>query len=93
MSLLCGILADMKIAQPETTEPGTGIIPANSLHGRLTGVVVPSGEVLGEGIESLGGWIEAYQALAIAGVRSEAVAKKIALQLGRFTTFFDSLFA
>jgi integrase len=55
----------------------------------LTGVVLPAGEVLGEGLDSLGGWIEAYQALAIAGVRSEAVAKKIALQLGRFARFFQ----
>ena len=36
--------------------------------------------------------MEAYQTLAIAGVRSEAVAKKIALQLGRFARFFQDCY-
>jgi integrase len=89
MSLLCGILAVMENAQPETTEPGTGLIPANSLHRRLTEVILPADEVAGAGVESLTVWIEAYQALAIVGVRSDAVAKKIALQLGRFARFFE----
>jgi integrase len=79
----------MTNAHPEETATGTGLISANSLHRRLTGVILPPGEVLGEGIESLAGWMEAYQVLAIAGVRSEAVAKKIALQLGRFARFFE----
>lgn len=79
----------MTNTQPEETTAGTALIPANSLHRRLSGVVLPPGEVLTSGTESLAGWMEAYQALAIAGVRSDAVAKKIALQLGRFAQFFE----
>ena len=38
--------------------------------------------------DSLTAWAERYQALAVRGVRSEEVATKIALHLGRFLAFF-----
>jgi|SRR5229473_2939388 len=38
--------------------------------------------------DSLGAWMAHYLHLAISGVRSEAVTKKIALHLSRFHTFF-----
>ncbi len=46
----------------------------------------------GETPESLDDWIERYLALAVTGVRSEAVAGKIALHLGRFAAFFDDAY-
>ena len=39
-------------------------------------------------VDSLTVWSQPYQQLAVAGVRSEEVAKKIALQLGRFLAFY-----
>jgi len=51
----------------------------------VTGVVpAPLGEIP----DSLAAWVERYQTLAVAGVRSEGVADKIALHLARFITFF-----
>jgi hypothetical protein len=41
-----------------------------------------------ETADSLAVWMTRYLALAVAGVRSEAVARKIALHLERFRTFF-----
>ena len=38
--------------------------------------------------DSLAAWMDRYQALAVAGVRSEEVAAKIALHLERFRLFF-----
>jgi integrase len=38
--------------------------------------------------DSLNSWIERYLALAVSGVRSEAVAEKIALHLGRFASHY-----
>jgi integrase len=39
--------------------------------------------------DSLQAWMESYQALAVAGVRSAAVAQKIGLHLERFQAFFQ----
>ncbi len=41
---------------------------------------------------SLLAWIERYLSLAVTGVRSEAVADKITLHLGRFAAFFDETY-
>jgi len=38
-------------------------------------------------VDSLAVWTQRYRELAVAGVRSEEVTKKIVLQLGRFVTF------
>lgn len=38
--------------------------------------------------DSLESWIESYLQLAVVGVRSEAVAQKIALHVRRFQAFF-----
>lgn len=38
--------------------------------------------------DSLEAWMECYLRLAVSGVRSEAVAQKIALHLSRFQRFF-----
>jgi integrase len=43
-------------------------------------------------VDSLAVWSERYQQLAVAGVRSEEVAKKIALQLGRFSAFYQDAY-
>lgn len=43
-------------------------------------------------VESLAAWIVRYLTLAVAGVRSEAVADKIALHLERFRAFFDGAY-
>jgi len=42
--------------------------------------------------DSLAAWIERYRHLAVAGVRSAAVADKIALHLGRFRAFFAAAY-
>jgi len=46
----------------------------------------------GETRDSLAAWIESYLALAVTGVRSEAVADKIELHLGRFAAFFHEAY-
>lgn len=43
-------------------------------------------------VDSLTVWSERYQQLAVAGVRSEDVAKKLALQLGRFIAFYQNAY-
>ncbi len=43
-------------------------------------------------VDSLILWSERYQQLAVAGLRSAEVAKKIALQLGRFITFYTEAY-
>ncbi len=43
-------------------------------------------------VDSLAVWAQRYQQLAVAGVRSGGVAKKIALQLGRFTAFYQDAY-
>ncbi|MCL4531661.1 MAG: tyrosine-type recombinase/integrase [Actinobacteria bacterium] len=46
-------------------------------------------DTVGSGLaDSLASWVEAYMLLAVTGVRSEAVAAKIALHLNRFGRFF-----
>src|ERR1700693_6399733 len=63
-------------------------IGANSLHGRDIGLVGVVSDLVPATIDSLSVWAERYQQLVIAGVRSEEVAKKIALQLSRFLAFY-----
>lgn len=46
-----------------------------------------SGRLVGTAPDRLTAWIERYLALAVVGVRSEEVAKKIALHLERFAAF------
>jgi len=46
----------------------------------------------GETRDSLAAWIESYLALAVTGVRSEAIADKIELHLGRFAAFFHEAY-
>ena len=43
-------------------------------------------------LDSLAAWLGRYQHLAVAGVRSEAVAAKIALHLARFQAFFAAAY-
>jgi integrase len=43
-------------------------------------------------VDSFSIWSERYQQLAVAGVRSKEVAKKIALQLGRFIVFYKEAY-
>ena len=40
--------------------------------------------------DSLGAWMEIYRRLAVEGVRSEEVARKIALHLERFRRFIEA---
>jgi hypothetical protein len=50
--------------------------------------LVPLFEGAPDSVESLAAWIVRYLTLAVVGVRSEAVADKIALHLERFRSFF-----
>src|SRR3954452_20718714 len=47
-----------------------------------------SNRLVGTAPDRLTAWIERYLALAVVGVRSEEVAKKIALHLARFASFY-----
>jgi len=47
---------------------------------------------LGETPDSLAAWVERYQALAVAGVRSAGIGDKIALHLARFVAFFTTAY-
>jgi integrase len=67
-------------------------IPANSLHERDNGLVGVVSDPSPATVDSLSVWAQRYQQLAVAGVRSEEVAKKIALQLGRFITFYKEVY-
>lgn len=49
--------------------------------------LVPSSDGAPELVESFSAWITRYLTLAVVGVRSEAVADKIAFYLERFNTF------
>ncbi len=42
--------------------------------------------------DNIAAWIQRYLLLAVTGVRSEAVADKIALHLGRFAAFFNEAY-
>src|SRR5262245_6842366 len=48
--------------------------------------------LVGTAPDNLAAWMERYLALAIAGVRSEEVAKKIALHLERFVVFYQEAY-
>src|SRR4051812_44174279 len=50
--------------------------------------LVSSGGPPPESVQNLSAWITRYLTLAVVGVRSQAVADKIALHLERFNTFF-----
>jgi integrase len=63
-------------------------IPDTSLHESENGPVALVPDTAPATIDSLTTWSERYRQLAVAGVRSEEVAKKIALQLGRFLAFY-----
>src|SRR5437868_12419394 len=63
-------------------------IPNNSLHERENGSVALVPDTAPATVDSLATWAARYQQLAVAGVRSEEVAKKIALQVGRFLRFY-----
>jgi integrase len=63
-------------------------IPDNSLHESESGPVALVPDTAPATVDSLAIWTERYQQLAVAGVRSEEVARKIALQLGRFIAFY-----
>lgn len=47
---------------------------------------------LDEAPDSLSGWVERYLELAMVGVRSQTVAEKAALHLGRFVEFFEEAY-
>src|SRR5437764_10621328 len=64
-------------------------IPDSSLHERENGPVALVPDTAPVTVDSLATWFRRYQQLAVAGVRSEEVAKKIALQLGRFVVFYQ----
>jgi integrase len=84
----------MRPKQPDTTAGDRARIPDSSRHERgdtTTGgqiVVVPALDVKAIP-DRMTVWMERYQAFAVAGVRSPAVAAKTALHLERFRTFFQ----
>src|SRR5262245_39773072 len=67
-------------------------IPDNSLHESENGPVALVPDTAPATVDSLTVWSERYQQLAVAGVRSEEVANKIALQLGRFIVFYQNAY-
>lgn len=67
-------------------------IPNDSLHERSGEVLALVQDPAPATIDSLTTWSERYQQLAVSGVRSAEVAKKIALQLGRFITFYQDAY-
>jgi integrase len=67
-------------------------IPDNSLHESEKGLIRLAEDAAPATADSLAIWSERYQQLAVAGVRSEEVAKKIALQLGRFIDFYKEAY-
>lgn len=68
--------------------PVSAAIPDKILHERETAMVTVVGPLTPTTIDSLAVWADRYQQLAVAGVRSEPVAQKIALHLARFIQFF-----
>src|SRR5712691_10641653 len=64
----------------------------NSLHERSDEVLTLVQDPVPATVDSLSVWSERYQQLAVAGVRSGEVAKKIALQLGRFVAFYQDAY-
>lgn len=67
-------------------------IPDTSLHESEHGAVALVPDTAPATVDSLAVWSERYQQLAVAEVRSEEVAKKIALQLGRFIAFYQDAY-
>src|SRR5689334_12207281 len=63
-----------------------------SLHERENRPVALVPDTAPATVDSLSIWSERYQQLAVAGVRSEEVAKKIALQLSRFIAFYQDAY-
>ena len=72
------------IATADTTAPHLVEITSR----KVEGAVIPFAGGAPEAIESLSAWVARYLTLAVVGVRSEAVADKIALHLQRFATFY-----
>src|SRR6185437_16702900 len=67
-------------------------IPDTSLHESDSDAVALVQDTAPATVDSLSIWVTRYQQLAVAGVRSEEVAKKIALQLGRFLAFYQDAY-
>src|SRR5712692_9485112 len=67
-------------------------IPDTSLHESENGPVGLVPDTAPATVDSLSVWSARYQQLAVAGVRSAEVAKKIALQLGRFIAFYQDAY-
>lgn len=67
-------------------------IPDNSLHERGSELLTVVQDPVPTTVDSLAVWVQRYQQLAVAGVRSTEVAKKIALQLGRFVAFYKEAY-
>ncbi len=63
-------------------------IPDKILHERENGVIALANDRGPTAVDRLTVWSDRYQQLAVAGVRSEPVARKIALHLDRFVRFF-----
>ena len=97
MSLLCSILVDMTSNHPDSTVEDSGRIADNSRHERsevLAGGEIVALEVLDIAAipDRMSVWMERYLTFAVAGVRSPAVATKIALHLSRFRRFFEEAY-
>ncbi len=76
------------IATADTTTPHLVEITSR----KVEGAVVPFAGGSPDTVESLSGWITRYLTLAVVGVRSEEVADKIALHLGRFAAFYTEAY-
>ena len=72
--------------------PDRAAIPDKILHEREAGMVAVADPLTPTPIDSLAVWADRYQQLAVAGVRSEPVARKIALHLSRFIQFFQDAY-
>src|SRR5436853_6884294 len=77
---------------PQRQAQALATIPDDSLHERSDRVLALVPDTAPVTVDSLTTWSERYQQLAVAGVRSEEVAKKIALQLGRFLAFYQDAY-
>lgn len=77
---------------PQRRARALATIPDNSLHESENGPVALVPDTASATVDSLTVWSERYQQLAVAGVRSEDVAKKLALQLGRFIAFYQNAY-
>src|SRR5947209_249671 len=73
---------------PNCRARGLARMPDDLLHERENRVLTLVPDTAPATVDSFGTWSERYQQLAVAGVRSAEVAKKITLQLGRFIAFY-----